>query len=308
MASLLTFALGAPAHGIPARIAPINSNSKLQRQTVDWNASASTCASISAALIAAAGQALDQKNRRGRVVKKTLRKARTPTDYYAGAIFDPTKELGVMSPTGFWDPLNLMREEGKADGPFKSEETFRWYREAELKHGRVSMVALTGLFVGTYFKWPGFEGVKSGFAALDSAQGGAGLGMLILLAGWFEFNFLTSDGSKAPGFLGDNWGITGEEEDSILTTELRNKELAHCRMAMAGIFTAALLEYGGVEPEKFLTFQFISPGVKAAVVFLLFAWTTFTDDSTPATSPFPGAQALAEASETKRLEAKTSTA
>jgi len=191
--------------------------------------------------------------------------------------FDPTKEIGVISPTGYWDPLNLMKNE---NGTFKSEETFRWYREAELKHGRVSMVALTGLFVGTFFKWPGFEKVPSGFAAIQTGEGGAGLAMLVLIAGVFELDFLKSDASKAPGVLGDNWGIKGEEEEYWFTDEFRNKELAHCRLAMAAIFTAGIFEYNGVTPEDFLKFDYISPNIKVAFVFLFATWIVVEDGLT----------------------------
>ena len=40
-------------------------------------------------------------------------------------------ELGVIAPTGFWDPCKL------SNGI--DEETFAQYRTAELKHGRVAI-------------------------------------------------------------------------------------------------------------------------------------------------------------------------
>merc|ERR1719324_2151618 len=68
--------------------------------------------------------------------------------------FDPSKEVGAIDPLGYWDPLHLMREGFKnPDGEFKSEETFRWYRMAEIKHGRISMMAILGLVSGTFFKF-----------------------------------------------------------------------------------------------------------------------------------------------------------
>ncbi len=47
--------------------------------------------------------------------------------------------VGVSKPTGFFDPLGL--SEGKSD------ETLAWYRAAELKHGRVSMLATLGVII-----------------------------------------------------------------------------------------------------------------------------------------------------------------
>ena len=46
--------------------------------------------------------------------------------------------IGASAPVGFFDPLGLSKG--------KSEETLAWYRAAELKHGRVCMVAALGLW------------------------------------------------------------------------------------------------------------------------------------------------------------------
>lgn len=53
--------------------------------------------------------------------------------------FNPKAESGVSGPFGFFDPLDLCPE-SKAD--------FRKYRESELKHGRVAMLAFLGMVVG----------------------------------------------------------------------------------------------------------------------------------------------------------------
>jgi len=54
-------------------------------------------------------------------------------------VFDPKGEAGVTAPFGFFDPLSLCPE---------TEREFIKYREAELKHGRVAMLAFAGFFVG----------------------------------------------------------------------------------------------------------------------------------------------------------------
>ena len=52
-------------------------------------------------------------------------------------VFDTPEELpGVVDPLGFFDPLDFA---GKADGA-----TMRRYREAEVTHGRVGMLAVLG--------------------------------------------------------------------------------------------------------------------------------------------------------------------
>merc|ERR1719387_1772544 len=52
-------------------------------------------------------------------------------------------QAGQLSPMGFWDPAGLSADldEGK----------ILFYREAELKHGRVSMLASLGFLVGENF-------------------------------------------------------------------------------------------------------------------------------------------------------------
>ena len=62
-----------------------------------------------------------------------------------------------MAPLGYFDPAGLCK---KGD-----EATFRQLRAAELKHGRVAMMAAVGAVAQHYVKFPGFESVPSGLAA-----------------------------------------------------------------------------------------------------------------------------------------------
>jgi hypothetical protein len=163
-------------------------------------------------------------------------------------------------------------------GVFKSEETFRWYRAAEIKHGRIAMMATTGVILGTFAKFPGFENVPAGFAALDTEKGGAGMGVILIIAGTLEFIY-TQDPNKEPGNLGNIWYYGTEEEAAeIYTTELRNKELAHCRLAMSGLLVQFLYEYAGVSPEDFLKVD-VNPSMVAGSIFLLGVLSQFKDES-----------------------------
>ena len=56
-------------------------------------------------------------------------------------------EVGALPPTGFWDPLGLVADGDKAK--------FDLYREAELKHGRVAMLAVLGYIVQEFYRLPG---------------------------------------------------------------------------------------------------------------------------------------------------------
>merc|ERR1719359_642743 len=56
------------------------------------------------------------------------------------------KELpGVTEPLGFWDPLGFCEAEDLTEGKLK------FYRECELKHGRLGMLAALGFVVGENF-------------------------------------------------------------------------------------------------------------------------------------------------------------
>jgi hypothetical protein len=52
---------------------------------------------------------------------------------------------GVLAPTGFFDPMGFCSQDGITEGKIK------FYREVELKHGRVGMLAALGFVVGENF-------------------------------------------------------------------------------------------------------------------------------------------------------------
>ena len=54
---------------------------------------------------------------------------------------------GVSQPFGFWDPIGICSGNAGLDSGTLTKERVDFYREAELKHGRVGMVATLGFFV-----------------------------------------------------------------------------------------------------------------------------------------------------------------
>merc|ERR1719399_1661142 len=83
--------------------------------------------------------------------------------------FDPetfVKTLpGITAPLGFFDPLGFCSEDG-ASNEKVSEGKVRFYREVEIKHGRVAMLAALGFPLAEQFH-PLFGGdidVPSDFA------------------------------------------------------------------------------------------------------------------------------------------------
>jgi len=101
---------------------------------------------------------------------------------------DFSKEIGAQAPLGFWDPLELMKD--------SDETTFKLYRDIELKHGRVAMLAVLGHIVTTAgVRLPGdiaygvpFSSVKVGLQGLETIPAG-GLVQIIMFIGLLEMGF-----------------------------------------------------------------------------------------------------------------------
>ncbi|CAK0891317.1 unnamed protein product [Prorocentrum cordatum] len=147
--------------------------------------------------------------------------------------FDPATQLGAMAPLGFFDPAGFSK--------VGDEEGFRNLRTAELKHGRVAMMAALGFVAQQYIQFPGFESVPAGVGAVTTAPGTYGFVALFLFAGAMELAVWTQDPKKEVGNFGDPLGLSnifGYDED------MRHKELNNGRFAMfaaIGILSAELL-------------------------------------------------------------------
>jgi len=147
--------------------------------------------------------------------------------------FDPAKQIGALPPLGYWDPAGFT----------KDEASFRQYRTAELKHGRVAMMAAIGLVAAHdyHFDWIP-DSAPAGFHALTSCpEAGQGLGVLFFVAGYYEMVLWKEDPTKAPGNFGDPAGWTLFFPTIEYNTEFRNRELNNGRFAMLaviGILTA----------------------------------------------------------------------
>jgi len=77
------------------------------------------------------------------------------------------RPVGVCPPLySKWDPLNLS----------STEEKFARYTAVEIKHGRISMIAVLGYILPEYFKFPGCENFKHGLKAFET----------IPLEGWIQ--------------------------------------------------------------------------------------------------------------------------
>ncbi|CAE7573764.1 FCPF [Symbiodinium natans] len=144
--------------------------------------------------------------------------------------FDPRLEIGVLPPLDFFDPAGFC--------PAGDEENFRKLRAAELKHGRVAMMAALGASIQHYVQFPGFDEVPTGIGAVTTAPGTYGFAALFLVSGVLELALWTEDPSKEPGNFGDPLNLGQYDID------MRNKELNNGRFAMfaaIGILVAELV-------------------------------------------------------------------
>jgi Chlorophyll A-B binding protein len=131
-----------------------------------------------------------------------------------------SNDVGVMAPTGFWDPLGFSTN--------VTEATFSQYRTAELKHGRAAMLCVLGYIVPELYKFPGdiapgipFRSIPNGVAAIDA----------IPSLGWLQIFFLIG-AVDYYGYFGSfafGQGPTLSSEDLL---KRQQSELAHCRLAM----------------------------------------------------------------------------
>lgn len=157
---------------------------------------------------------------------------------------NPTGLVGDLAPTGFFDPLGLSTG--------KDEATIRQYREAEIKHGRVCMLAAVGLLTQELLKNPlGIDGPSIRHLDLVDAEFPEFGELFILLCafieGWsivnkWEPRSVTRD-LKRPARLRDDvepgdfgwdplgWYPSDPTEQAIIKT----KELQNGRLAMLGV-------------------------------------------------------------------------
>merc|ERR1711933_260384 len=149
-------------------------------------------------------------------------------------------ELGATMPFNYWDPLGM-----SADG---DPVTFRRRRVAEIKNGRVAMIACIGYIVPEYFRWPGycspsldlkFADIPNGVGALTKlpAEGWAQMGVFVAFLELFP---LRQFPDRAPGdttFCG-KFGVpilNNGVSDQVGNAKSLNAEINNGRLAMLAI-------------------------------------------------------------------------
>jgi Chlorophyll A-B binding protein len=167
---------------------------------------------------------------------------------------------------GFFDPL------GFANG--KSDATMAYYRESELKHGRVAMAACLGWYITASGVHPAFNSELSS-NPLEAASQLAPVGWMQFVLGCGAIEWMAEKIKERPGYvpgdlLGAAYWVDNSDEGWV---DYQNKEINNGRLAMVaimGIITQDTLygDYGG-------KFQFES------------LWTFFSADLCLTYSSFP---------------------
>jgi hypothetical protein len=147
--------------------------------------------------------------------------------------------VGKTAPAGYFDPLGLSKN--------KSDKTMAYYREAELKNGRVAMAACLGWYITAGGTHPAFGGSLSDDPLKAAAE--------LSFVGWLQFifgcgviEFLGEKIKERPGYvpgdiLGASFWVDNSDEGWVM---YQNKELNNGRLAMlafVGILTQDIL-YG----------------------------------------------------------------
>ncbi|KAI2506211.1 fucoxanthin chlorophyll a c protein [Fragilaria crotonensis] len=157
-------------------------------------------------------------------------------------------ELGAQAPLGFFDPLGLV-----ADG---DQAKFDRLRYVELKHGRISMLAVVGYLVAEAgVRLPGdidyhgtsFASIPNGFAAFNAIPS-AGLAQLIAFIGFLELGVMKdiTGGEFVGDFRNDAIDFGWDSFDEETKLNKRAIELNQGRAAQMGILALMVHEQLGV--------------------------------------------------------------
>mmetsp|Transcript_20922 Transcript_20922/g.36270 ORF Transcript_20922/g.36270 Transcript_20922/m.36270 type:complete len:292 (+) Transcript_20922:85-960(+) len=138
--------------------------------------------------------------------------------------FDVKNLPGISAPLGFFDPFGFTKGASKAK--------IAKYREAELKHGRVAMLAAWGMITADKFH-PFFDGKLSRNPLLAIVQTPK-LGILQILLFITFVEVLQVSKSKMPDDIPGNFLYGFPRPDDELWNNYQTRELNNGRLAMFG--------------------------------------------------------------------------
>jgi len=136
--------------------------------------------------------------------------------------------VGITAPMGFFDPMGLSQD--------KDDETMNYYREAELKHGRVAMAACLGWYFDAGGVHPAFNSQLSS-DPLEAAKQLPLVGWLQFVLGcgaieWLALQIKTRPGYQPGDLLGASYWVDDSDAGWL---DYQNKEINNGRLAMCAI-------------------------------------------------------------------------
>ena len=154
-------------------------------------------------------------------------------------------EIGAQPPLGFWDPLGLLND---AD-----QERFERLRYVEIKHGRISMLAVLGHIVQQNVRLPGMLSTSSSLSFADMPNGVAalskipplGLAQIVAFVGFLELAVMKNVEGSFPGDFtngGNPFGSLWEAFSEETKESKRAIELNNGRAAQMGILAMMVHE------------------------------------------------------------------
>lgn len=150
--------------------------------------------------------------------------------------FDGSSLPGAIAPLGYFDPLGLSG----------SQERFDKFRAAEVKHGRVAMLAIMGAFAG---HWATPLGAPAGIAGFQDPIGAKGCVALTFACAFLETGPWSDAYAKEPGNYGDPCDFAEIFGVKDKMAEMQTKELSNGRLAMMATIGMCVQE--GVFGDKY---------------------------------------------------------
>jgi len=118
----------------------------------------------------------------------------------------------------------------------------KWMREAELKHGRICMVAATAILIQEVSSLPGYPGYSANPVDAFSSTPPEAIAQIFAFMAWLEYSYFNDgkftmmnmfeDKNRVPGNLGFDPLKFGDNPSTRPRLELA--ELTHARLAMLG--------------------------------------------------------------------------
>ena len=139
------------------------------------------------------------------------------------------EEMGALPPVGFWDPAGLASN--------IDEETFERYRFLEIKHGRISQLAVLGYLVPEIYRFPGeiapglkFADVPHGMQALQVIPSFGAIQSLFFIGAVDYWKVLGDFEVGKVGSPISQGGILDVDEETLYNRQ--TQEIQHGRLAM----------------------------------------------------------------------------